>query len=271
LLPLVTILLPAYNCEHFIKQTIDSVLNQTYQNFELLIINDGSTDNTINIINSYTDHRLIHILNNENKGLIYSLNKGIQLAKGKYIARIDADDICLPTRIEKQVNWLEQNNNTALVATTICFINENNEHTGFWHLDKMCITEKEIKNAMKWECCIAHPSVMMRAATIKMYSYSSKQKHTEDYDLWLQLLSDKLVIEKINEPLLLYRVHSNSVTSSIHRKRNSFFTIATTKKRFLWSRIKHGKWGIFETQILYTFCINLIMGLGKEIKNKIGF
>jgi len=266
LLPLVSILLPAYNSESYIKQTIDSILQQSYTEFELLIINDGSTDNTANIIDSYTDKRIQHIKNNGNKGLIFTLNKGIELAKGKFIARIDADDICLPQRIEKQVAWMQQNTNTTVLATTVQFINEHNESTGFWSLDLQSITSSAIKKNMVWQCCIAHPSVMMRTEVIKKYRYNAHQKHTEDYDLWLQLLADGFVIEKINEPLLLYRVHTQSITGSIHRKRNSFFTIAKTKNHFLLNRIKKFNWGIFETKILLSGCFDLIMGIGKEIK-----
>ncbi len=266
MLPLVSILLPAYNSESYIKQTIDSILQQTYAEFELLIINDGSTDNTSNIIDSYTDKRIQYIKNNGNQGLIFTLNKGIELAKGKYIARIDADDICLPQRIEKQVAWMQQNTNTAVLATTVQFINEHNEPTGFWPLDLQTITSSAIKKNMVWQCCIAHPSVMMRSEVIKNYRYNVYQKHTEDYDLWLQLLADGFVIEKINEPLLLYRVHTQSITGSIHRKRNTFFTIAKTKKQFLLQRIKKFNWGIFETKILLSACFDVMMGIGKEIK-----
>ena len=269
--PLVSIILPAYNCEAYLQQTINSLLQQTYTNFELLIINDGSTDSTFEIINSYTDSRIQLIQNDGNKGLIYSLNNGFELAKGKYIARIDADDICLPERIEKQVNWLEQNPSTAVVASTIQFINEKNVVTGFWDLDRKTITKEVIKKAMLWECCIAHPSVMIRSSIIKNYKYNSYQKHIEDYDLWLQLLADNFVIEKINEPLLLYRVDQQSVTGSVHRNKNSFFSIATAKRKFLWHRIKKAKWSVFETKLLFTLGCNFLMGIGKEIKKLLRF
>lgn len=264
--PLVSILLPAYNCEKYIRKTIDSLLNQTYTNFELLLINDGSTDGTSAIIDGYTDIRIQHIHNNGNKGLIYTLNRGLELAKGKYIARIDADDVCLPTRLEKQVDWLEKNSTTAIVATQIIFINELDEPTGNWPLDMQCITATKIKKAMLWQSCIAHPSVLMRSEIIKQYHYSTKQKHSEDYDLWLQVLSDGNVIEKVPEQLLKYRVHTASVTGSIHRKKNPFFTNYHTKRKFLLSRLVKLKWGWFETKICLTQAYDLFMGIGKEIK-----
>jgi glycosyltransferase involved in cell wall biosynthesis len=264
--PLVSILLPAYNCEKYIRATIDSLLNQSYTNFELLIINDGSSDNTLNTIHSYTDTRISLINNDGNKGLIYSLNRGLELAKGKYIARIDADDICLPTRLEKQVSWLEKNHQTAIVATQIIFINELNETIGNWPLDIQTNTATQIKKAMVGQNCIAHPTVLMRSEIIQQYRYSYQQKHSEDYDLWLQVLSDKHTIEKIPEQLLQYRVHAASVTGSFHRKKNPFFTNATTKYKFLNGRIKQSKFGLFECSLVIATIQDVFMGIGKTIK-----
>lgn len=264
--PLVSIILPAYNCEKYIRKTIDSLLHQTYTHFDLLIINDGSTDTTSAIIDGYTDARIQHIRNDGNKGLIYTLNRGLELAKGKYIARIDADDICLPTRLEKQVDWLEKNPKTAIVATQIIFINELDEPTGNWPLDMQCITATKIKKAMLWQSCIAHPTVLMRSEIIKQYHYSTQQKHSEDYDLWLQVLSDGHTIEKVPEQLLQYRLHNASVTGSIHRKKNPFFTNYHTKGKFLLNRLQQLKFGLFELKLVVTTLHDLLMGIGKEIK-----
>jgi glycosyltransferase involved in cell wall biosynthesis len=264
--PLVSIILPVYNCEKYIRKTIDSVLNQTYSNFELLVIDDGSTDATSIIVQSFIDNRIQLIQFKKNKGLIEVLNHGIKIAKGKYIARLDGDDICLPTRLEKQVNWLEKKQKTAVVATQISFINEDDETTGDWQLDIQTNTADQIRKAMLWECCIAHPSVMMRAEIIKQYQYSIRQKHTEDYDLWLQILSDGFCIEKIPEQLLQYRVHTQSVTGSFHRKKNPFFTVANTKRKFLINQIKKISFKSFELAIVGTMIHDVLMGIGKEIK-----
>lgn len=264
--PLVSIVLPAYNCEKYIHATIDSLLNQTYQNFELLIINDGSTDGTTKIIDTYTDSRIQLINNSKNEGLIFSLNKGLALAKGKYIARIDADDICLSTRIEKQVQWLEKNTNTVILATQIQLINEEGLVVGHWTLDQQKTTAKHIKNAMLWHCCIAHPTVMMRSKIIKQYQYATNQKHSEDYGLWLEVLSDNYIIEKIPEPLLHYRVHDSSITGAINSKKNPFYIQFNTKKRFLVSRIKQLKFGSFELKIIFTAVYDVLMGTAKQLK-----
>jgi glycosyltransferase involved in cell wall biosynthesis len=266
--PLVSIILPVYNCEKYIRKTIDSVLNQSYINYELLIIDDGSSDTTLKIVDGFKDHRIQVIRFEKNKGLIEVLNYGINIAKGKYIARLDGDDICLPTRLEKQVDWLEKNQKTAVVATQIIFINEDDETMENWHLDMQTNTAKEIKKSMLWECCIAHPSVMMRSEIIKQYHYSAKQKHTEDYDLWLQILSDGYCIEKIPEQLLQYRVHTQSVTGSFHRKKNPFFTVANTKRKFLMHQIQKRSFQSFELAIFCTMIHDVLMGIGKEIKKQ---
>lgn len=267
--PLVSIILPAYNSAKYLSLTIESLLNQTYTNFELLIIDDGSTDNTSQIIDSYKDSRIKHIKNDGNKGLIYTLNKGIELANGEFIARIDADDICLPKRLEKQVQFLEENKNIALVATQIQTIDEHGNNSGNWPLDIQKTTTTSIKKRMAWENCIAHPSIMFRAAIIKNYRYSIHQKNTEDYALWLELLADGFLIAKIPEQLLLYRVHTQSITVSFHRKRNSFFINFNTKGKFLQGRLSRLKFGIFETKVFITMLHDLLMGIGKEIKNKL--
>ena len=105
--PLISVILPAYNAERFLEEAIDSILAQTYKNFELIVLNDGSTDRTEEIILSYNDPRIRYIKNESNLKLIKTLNKGIALARGKYIARMDADDISLPTRFEKEIEFME--------------------------------------------------------------------------------------------------------------------------------------------------------------------
>ena len=109
--------MPVYNGEKYLQEAIESILNQTFKDFEFIIINDGSTDKTLEIIKSFTDPR-IKLITQENRGIIYSLNKGITESRGKYIARMDADDISLPERLEKEYRFLEQNPNYGIVGTT---------------------------------------------------------------------------------------------------------------------------------------------------------
>lgn len=265
-LPAVSILLPVYNSEKYLQQAIDSLLKQTFTDFELLIINDGSTDNSEKIIYSYSDQRIVYIKNQSNKGLIYTLNRGIELAKGKYIARMDSDDICAAERLQKQFDRIDKDPDTSVIGCHVSFINEHGKKTGDWKEDLETSTYHAIKQKMVWENCIAHPTVMMRSDIMKKYQYNENQKNTEDYDLWLRLLSDGYRIEKIGEKLLLYRIHEASITGSILRKSNPFFKQYNCKVKFLRKRILQGKWGSFETKVLATTIHNGIMGIGKNIK-----
>src|ERR1700681_1475187 len=123
--PLVSVVLPVYNGERYLTQSINSILFQTYSNWELIIINDGSSDNTENLILNYPDKRIKYISNDGNKGIIYSLNKGLEKAKGEFIARLDADDVALPFRIEKQVEFLTENTDYAMCGSYFQTIDSN--------------------------------------------------------------------------------------------------------------------------------------------------
>ncbi len=265
---LVSIVLPIYNSDLFLQKAIESLLNQTHRNIEIICLNDGSTDTSLQILQSFTDQRIKIIHQPSNKGIVYNLNEGIQLANGEFIARMDADDIALPMRIEKQVEFLIQHPKTFMVATTVQLMNEQDEKINNWDLDWKTIDDKFIRKTMFSESCIAHPSVMFRKE-IKHYSYQENQQHCEDYGLWLELLSDRKVISKINEPLLLYRVHSNSITLQFLRKSNPFLKLWNCKRRFLWMQIKKAKWSMFETKLLLYMKIDFIKAIAKEIKNLI--
>lgn len=267
-LPLVSIILPAYNCEKYIAASVTSIVEQVYDNWELIIVNDGSTDNTSTILSTINDQRIRIIDNNENKGLIYSLNRAIGESKGEYIARMDADDIAANDRIEKQVHWLLHHPDTAVVGTFIRIVDDEGKEKPDWILDRQTSKAEEIKRAMIRENCLAHPSVMVRSDVLKQYKYSSVQKNVEDYDLWLRMLADGLIIEKVPQPLLLYREHATSVTSTQLKSQNPRYKNYLCKKRFLQDRWKQKKWSSFETRVTATMLQDRFMAFGKTIKQK---
>lgn len=269
--PAISILLPAYNCSRYIGQTIDSLLNQTFTNFELLIINDGSSDNTEQVIQSYSDPRINYLKNDSNKGLVYTLNRGIQEAKGNYIARMDADDIALPTRLQLQKQWLDEHPNTAAVSCTITFIDDKGNQQGDWKEDKATCTYADIVKTLPKANCIAHPTIMIRKGIALAYLYDPMQVHCEDYDLWLRMLADGLIIEKLPEPLLLYRNHTESITGTHLKRLNPFYKQFRCKRRFLAKRAQQRKWGIFESQVLLATVYDGLAGMGKQLKNKLTF
>ena len=265
-IPAVSVILPVYNCEKYIAKAIESVLHQSFNDFELIIINDGSSDNTESIILSFSDLRIVYLKNESNSGLIFTLNKAIEIAGGKCIARMDADDICLPTRLEKQKKYLDEHLETAMVATTIGFIDENENNKGIWPLDRKIISHNAIRNKMPFENCIAHPSIMIRAAVLKELKYDQRQINIEDYDLWLRLLSRGHIISKIDEPLLSYRIHNESVTNLYLKKKNFFFKHFKMKRIFLAKEISAGRINGFNLIVIASMLVDLIMGTGKAIK-----
>jgi glycosyltransferase involved in cell wall biosynthesis len=128
----ITVLMPVYNGEKYLREAIDSIFNQTFTDFEFLIVDDGSTDNSVEIINSYQNSRINLVKNDKNEGLVYTLNRGLSLAKGEYIARMDCDDISLPERLKKQIDFLDSNSEIAVVGTWIKVINEKEEPQTTW-------------------------------------------------------------------------------------------------------------------------------------------
>lgn len=204
--PKITVLMPVYNCELYIRESIDSILNQTFDDFELLIIDDASTDKTVDIIKAYNDFRIQLIEKPQNSGYTNSLNYGLSIAKGEYIARMDGDDISLRERFAKQVSFLDANPDVVLCGTIISIIGTNK-------IVSLPESHEDIKLLLLKSNCIAHPSVMFRNQKAKDFSilYDIYKEPAEDYDLWVRLLAiGKLY--NLQEVLVNYRVHNFQVS-----------------------------------------------------------
>jgi len=204
--------MPVYNAESFVKQAIESVLNQTFRDFELIIIDDASTDGSLNIIRSIKDYRIQVVCNEQNLGIIKTRNKGLQVAQCQYIAMMDADDISLPTRFEKQINYLQKHSTIAVLATKLSLIDENNSDKGLWQDDVNTTTEKEIIQKLPIINCIGQPTIMMRADIAQQFGYHNNYSKNEDWGLWLDVLASGNIIAKLDEVLLHYRIHESSTT-----------------------------------------------------------
>lgn len=198
-----------YNGEKYLKEAIESILDQTFRDFEFIIVNDGSTDGTSDILAHYQqiDNR-IRVYDQENRGLVTSLNRGCQLAKGEYIARMDADDISLPERFAKQVEFLNAHSEVGVLGTQMEQIDEKGKPFNAFHapLDHEAIVWK-----MLFECSIAHPTVMMRKALLtEAGGYDPSYSHIEDTELWSRLIG---VTRFANHPesLFLRRWHKQSI------------------------------------------------------------
>ncbi|HOZ86521.1 MAG TPA: glycosyltransferase, partial [Bacteroidia bacterium] len=213
----VSVLMPVYNASLYLEEAISSILNQSYSDFELIIINDGSTDNSLEIIERFSDTRIILVNNKKNSGIINARNQGLQLAKGKYIANMDADDVSLPQRFEKQVKFLDSHPETAILATRLILITPEGEQSGVWPEDYYCVTTKDIANTLPVINCIGQPTVMMRTEIVRRIGYHEKFKNNEDWGLWLSVLAEGQGIAKLSEPMLLYRQHPVSTTAFANR------------------------------------------------------
>ena len=205
--PLVSVVMPVYNGEKYLKEAIDSILNQTFTDFELLLINDASTDNSEEIINSYNDSRIIYIKNEQNLGLIKTLNKGLDLAKGEFIARMDQDDISHSERFEKQLIIFKKNPEIGVCGTWFTLFRENHEDKIIEHPEY----NDSIKIGLLTSCFIGHPTVMMRKKAIENYRYDVNYQAAEDFELWTRLIRITKFYN-IQESLLKYRFHSSNIS-----------------------------------------------------------
>lgn len=208
--PLVSVVMPVHNAERYVAQAVESVLAQTFTDFELILIDDGSTDGSRSILQRFTDPRVKLIIHAQNRGLVSTLNEGLRLSQGKYIARMDADDRMHPARLARQVAYMGSHADAAVVASFVDLMNADDDIIGTWETDRAVVQPDDIKALMARTNCIAHPSVIIRRSALKELCYEERQKGAEDWDLWLRLLSRGRSIHKIPEPLLTYRVHAAS-------------------------------------------------------------
>ena len=219
--PIVSVIMPVYNEESWLHQSIPSILNQTFEDFELIIINDASTDNSLEIIKHYIkqDSRIRLYNNSKNSELIETLNKGIALANGKYIARMDADDISLPDRLNIQLSYLNNHPEIQLIGTGCEVIDEENQrlkttNTGYlpYFLVKLCLIFDNV---------FTHGSIMCSSELLKENLYAPWAVDGEDYELWVRL---KEMCKMVRIPDILYKFRSH--VNSISRDRMSLCKIA---------------------------------------------
>ena len=206
---LVSVIMPFHNSERFIHESVSSILSQTYQNFELITVNDASTDKSLSIVKAFQDPRVKIINNLKQLGVAAALNRGLRFAKGQLIARMDADDIALRNRFSVQVEFLRQHPDIVLTGTWVTVINEQGRKI---KIKKLPEDSEEIKNQiLRWNPFI-HSSVMMKKSVLRSVGkYNELYNGAEDYDLFLRI-SRSFKTANINQPLLQYRISKSSVT-----------------------------------------------------------
>ncbi len=209
--PPVTVLLTVYNDLRYLPAAVESVLSQTFSDFEFIIINDGSTDGCSDYLGAVDDGRLRVLTNARNEGLTVSLNRGLEAARGRYVARMDADDLCRPDRLARQVEFLESHPQAGIVGSSRQLIDEQGHAVGIAHAAQSDL-------AIRWKCLLgnpfAHPAVMLRKSVVDRHGLRYESYRAEDYELWTRLLQHTLG-ENLVEPLLCYRLRKGY--SVIHR------------------------------------------------------
>jgi len=206
--PLISISMPAFNAENYIANSIQSVLNQTYQNFELIIYDDGSSDRTREIIQRYSDPRIKTILANQNQGLIVARNKIASQAQGKYLALLDCDDIAEPTRLEEQVMHLECGQSD-LCGTAYWTINEC---SGLRKKSKQRYSNADLKALLTIASPFCNPTVMGRVEIFKDLPYLLQNKHAEDYGFFVEAALKGWRFANLKNRLLTYRLHDGQIS-----------------------------------------------------------
>jgi|GEM_PF-2196749 len=220
--PVISVVMAAYNAEKYIKQAIDSVLRQTYKNIELIVANDGSTDSTLDIIMQCQkkDSRIKVLNRRVNKGSSYTRNEAIQCAKGQYVAIFDADDLCVANRLQIQLETM------ILKEVDVCgscveIIEETDKKVG--SVQYYELHDQILMHAL-FNSPFAHSTVMIKTSILSNRKYTEGLSYAEDYDLWTGLLMDGYKFYNIQDPLVMYRVHSSQVSHKISQEQNKLFS-----------------------------------------------
>ncbi len=212
----VSIITPLYNSSAFLLETLESILNQTYQNLEIILVNDGSTDNTEELVRSIRDNRITFLNSDKNLGIASARNLGIERATGDLIAFLDHDDISLPRRIERQVDLFQNDDNLGLCGTAVRTFGDEKEHLWNYPTDSHFL-----KARLLFDCPFAASSVMIRSDCIERegHRFNPTIQGVDDYEMWVKI-SKKLKITNIPEALTLYRLQPQQYSSGATYKRD---------------------------------------------------
>ncbi len=251
--PLVSVALPVYNGEKYLAEALDSILAQTFTNFEFIIIDDGSTDNSLFMLREYEqkDSR-IRLISRKNKGFSNTVNEMIDLASGEWIARMDQDDIALPQRFEKQLQWLEQTG-ADICGSWVQFFGTSDKRI----LKHPC-SDAAIKMNLLFGSPLAHPTVFMKTNLIKELRYDPNWDKAEDYDLWERADRAGWKMTNIPDVFLLYRQHDAQIS-----------TLTSSKQQELTQKIRYRRWAfIFESLNLNQSWTHEVLKLRENPANK---
>lgn len=216
----VAVLMCAHNSEVFIREAIESILNQTYRDFEFIIVENGSTDRTWEAIQSYSDPR-IRVFRTPLKQLTFNLNFGLIQTQARYIARMDADDVAKPERLERQVAYLDAHPEVAILGTAFEMLNGEKDMP---EIVVLPTTDAAIRKRLPFRFVICHPTVMFRRQTVIAHAGYRDSVFCEDVDLWIRLSRDRtLQFANLPEPLLKYRIHP----AQIRGRREGYIAVSS--------------------------------------------
>jgi glycosyltransferase involved in cell wall biosynthesis len=227
---LISVIMPVYNGDKFLRTAMESIISQTYTNFEFLIINDGSKDNSNEIIKSYTDPRIIHINNPTNLGLTPTLNKGLSLATGEFIARMDCDDKSHPDRFRQQIEFLTTNPDYGVVASLVALVDEN--FTPIKVGGVQIIDDYELQLSLFFGNVFMHGETMFRKELMEKYNlkYDENYKLCEDYKLWVEFAKISK-LKTLPEVLYYYQVNPNGMSGTRWDEMQNWINIVAKEVR----------------------------------------
>lgn len=216
--PTVTVFIPAYNASRYLQETLNSVLDQSFSDFELLVVDDGSTDDTPRMLDEFCrqDPRVRVVTNERNKGRPATRNVGLRLARGRYLALMDADDYCVPERLALQVAYLDNHPQVDVVSGLWGKVDADGQPFRSTDQRMRCLTSREVAARMLFDCPIHQPTIMARTDVLKQYQYDESFPVAQDHELWARMSVERC-FAVLPEILLYYRQHEAQATASIRR------------------------------------------------------
>lgn len=251
---MISIIMSIYNNEKSLKKSIESVLRQSFKNFEFIIIDDGSEDKSLEILEFYNkkDSRIKILKNSTNLGLPKSLNKALQIARFDYIGRFDADDICIPSRFEKQIKYLLKNPSIDILGSNAILIDSNGTRIGKVNLPK---TNYQITKKLRYQNCMIHPSILMKKSVIKdVGGYNENLLKAQDFDLWSRAIEKGKIFHNLEECLIKYNLELKKPYKTIFMEFKTAILISLRNKSLkpiLWAGVEFARHFIIKTN-MYT-------------------
>lgn len=256
LAPQVSILMPVYNTAPYLREAMDSLLSQTFSDFELIVLNDCSPDNAEEILDTYNDPRIVRYRGEKNVGLSNVLNVGIGMARGKYIARMDSDDISLPNRLQVQVDYLEAHPEINLISVGMQLFGAKEE---VWIREQ---NPEKVKINALFQSPVLHASSMWRKASFEKHGlrYRQEMVPSEDYDLWTRALTKGLALTNLSEVLYKYRIHPTQATYNLGKVENKVLEVRKNYIHAVLPSVSEKDLEAFPKKIWPVFFANLKVG-----------